>query len=189
MIGKQTCDTLYFCWILSDSAVSHIVYKNTQLRWSGVWGVRGCGGERSQFKSVQVRTAGGHLMRCDYICSLTIFLLLCFFSLGSMQILQTLRVKIYTNRFQELYHCCIRLQVFSTLYQSNSGLWESLNIMQLQAMAVLALNFRFLLDFDNSKIGVQFGNKFSLCKVSIALQTIYSRYVYVLQLSTINVTL
>ena len=107
----------------------------------------------------------------------------------NMQILQTLRVKIYTNRFQELYHCCIRLQVFSTLHQSNSGLWESLNIMQLQAMAVLALNFRFLLDFDNSKIGVQFGNKFSLCKVSIALQTIYSRYVYVLQLFTINVTL
>ena len=66
-------------------------------------------GERGQFKSVQVRTAGGRIMQCEYIRSLNIFLL--FFLRGSMQILQTLRVKMYTNRFQELYRCCIRLQV------------------------------------------------------------------------------
>ena len=83
----------------------------------------------------------------------------------NMQILQTLRVKIYTNRFQELYRCCICLQVFITLYQSNLELWESLNFIQPQAMAVLALNFR---------TGVQFRNKLALCKVNIALQTILS---------------
>ena len=91
-----------------------------------------------------------------------------------MQILQTLRVKAYTNRFQELYRCCISLQVFVNLYRSNSGLSESFNFIQPQAMAVLALNFRFVLNFDNSKIGVQFRNKLTLCKVNIALQTILS---------------
>ena len=79
-----------------------------------------------------------------------------------MQILQTLRVKISTNRFQELYRCCIHLQVFITLYQSNLGLSESLNFIQPLAMAVLALNDRFVLDFDNSRIGVQPRNKLTL---------------------------
>ena len=91
-----------------------------------------------------------------------------------MQILQTLRVKISTNRFQELYRCCIHLQVFITLYQSNLGLSESLNFIQPLAMAVLALNDRFVLDFDNSRIGVQPRNKLTLCKVNIGLQTILS---------------
>ena len=89
----------------------------------------------------------------DYLSSVN------FFSLGSVQILQTLEVKIYTNKFQELYRSCIRLQVFITLYQSSSGLWESL---------------KFVLDFDNSRIGVQFRNKLTSCKVNIGLQTILS---------------
>ena len=46
--------------------------------------------------------------------------------------------------------------------------------MQLQAMRMLALNFRFVLVFDNSKIGVQVRNKLTLCKLNIALQTIFS---------------
>ena len=127
-------------------------------------------GERSQFKIGQ-----GRVMECEYICSLTIFLLF-FFSLGSMQILQTLRVKMYAKRFQEVYRCCIRLQVFITLYQNNSGLQDSLNFnfIQPQAMVVLALNFRFVLYFENSRIGVQFCNKLTLCKVNIGLQTILS---------------
>ena len=91
-----------------------------------------------------------------------------------MQILQTLSVKIYTNRFQELHRCYIRLQVFITLYQNNSGLRESLNFIQPEAMAVLALNFRFVLDFDSSRIGVQFCNKLTLCKVNIGLQATLS---------------
>ena len=99
----------------------------------------------------------------DYLSSVI------FFSLGSMQMLQTLRVNIYTNRFQELYHCYIRLQVFITLYKSSLGLWESLSFMQPQVMAVLALNSRFLLDFNSSRIGVQFRNKLTLCKVNIGL--------------------
>ena len=86
-----------------------------------------------------------------------------------MQILQTLRVKAYTNRFQELYRCCISLQVFVNLYRSNSGLSESFNFIQPQAMAVLALNFRFVLDFDNNRIEIQFRNKLTLCKVNIGL--------------------
>ena len=44
--------------------------------------------------------------------------------------------------------------------------------MQLQAMQALALNFKFMLVFDNSKIGMQFRNKLTLCIVNIALQTI-----------------
>ena len=53
MIGKQNRDTLYFSCIFEDTAVSHIVYKKTQLR---VWG------ERGQFKSVQVRTGVGRVI-------------------------------------------------------------------------------------------------------------------------------
>ena len=34
--------------------------------------------QRAQFKSVQVRTAGGRVMECEYILSLTIFLLFFF---------------------------------------------------------------------------------------------------------------
>ena len=41
-------------------------------------------------------------------------------------------------------------------------------------MAVLALNFRFVLDFDDSRIGVKFRKKLTLCKVNIGLQTILS---------------
>ena len=112
MIGKQNRDTLCFCYIYEDSAVSDFVYKKTKLRG---------GGEGS----VQKHTGAyrrGRVMECEYIRSLTIFSSVNFFSLGSMQILQTLEVKIYTNRFQDLYHSCIRLQVFIFLYQSNSGL-------------------------------------------------------------------
>ena len=43
--------------------------------------------------------------------------------------------------------------------------------MQLQAMRALALNFRFVLVFDNSRIGVQFCHKLTLCKVNIVLET------------------
>ena len=39
-------------------------------------------------------------------------------------------------------------------------------------MQALALNFRFALVIDNSRIVVQFCNKFTLCKVNIALQII-----------------
>ena len=113
-----------------------------------------------------------------------IFLL--FFLLWSVQTLQTLRGKIYTNiflsvllfilpslvSFQKLHRCCVRLQVFITLYQKNSRLWNSLNFIQLQAMQALALNFKFVLVFDNSKIGMQFRNKLTLCIVNIVLQTI-----------------
>ena len=113
-----------------------------------------------------------------------IFLL--FFLLWSVQTLQTLRGKIYTNiflsvllfilpslvNFQKLHRCCVRLQVFITLYQNNSRLWNSLNFIQLQAMQALALNFKFVLVFDNSKIGMQFRNKLTLCIVNIVLQTI-----------------
>ena len=111
-----------------------------------------------------------------------------YFSLWSVQILQTLRVKIYMNRFlniwkfilpsfvdfPEILRCCIRLKVFITLHRNSSRLWNSLNFMQLQAMRMLALNFRFVLVFDNSKIGVQVRNKLTLCKLNIALQTIFS---------------
>ena len=113
-----------------------------------------------------------------------IFLL--FFLLWSVQTLQTLRGKIYTNiflsvllfilpslvNFQKLHRCCVRLQVFITLYQNNSRLWNSLNFIQLQAMQALALNFKFVLVFDNSKIGMQFRNKLTLCIINIVLQTI-----------------
>ena len=47
MIGKQNRDTLYFCCIFEDSAVSHIAYKKTQLRAGGAGGegsVRKCTG-------------------------------------------------------------------------------------------------------------------------------------------------
>ena len=44
--------------------------------------------------------------------------------------------------------------------------------MQLQAMRALAVNLKFMLVFDNSRIGVQFCDKLTLCKVDIALQTI-----------------
>ena len=125
-------------------------------------------------------------MKRDYLRSLTIFLL--FFLLWSVHILQTLRVKEYTNRFLSilrfilpylvdfpyLYCCHIRLQVFITLYRSNSRSSNSVNFMQLQAMRTLALNFRFVLVFDNSRIGMQFRNKLNLCKENIALRTILS---------------
>ena len=41
-------------------------------------------------------------------------------------------------------------------------------------MAVPAQNFKFMLDFDNSRIGVQFRNKLTLWKVNIVLQTVLS---------------
>ena len=155
---------------------THFLQKDAvRMGGGGGGGGRG-GGGRSQFKSIQVHTSGGRVTECEYIRSLTIFLRF-FYSLGNAQILQTLRVKIYTNRFQKLDRCCIHLQVFFALYQSNSGLWKSLNFIQLQAMAVLALNFRFVLEFDNSRIGAQFHNKLTLCKINIAL--LYPRYVYV----------
>ena len=46
--------------------------------------------------------------------------------------------------------------------------------MQFQVTQALALNFRFVLVLDNSRIEVQFCNKFTLCKENIALQTILS---------------
>ena len=148
MIGKQNRDVLYFCCIFEG---------------------RGEG-------SVQKRTGVYNRGDCNGVWMHTQFVYLSsvFFSLGSVQILQTLRVKIYTNRFQELYRFWIRLRVFIAWYQSNSGLWKSFNFIKLQAIAVLASNFRFMLDFDNSRIGVQFRNKLTLCKVNIALQTILS---------------
>ena len=120
-----------------------------------------------------IRGEGGRVMDCESIRSLNIFLLL-FSFLGNIQILKTLRVKIYANRYQELYCYSIRLQVFTILYQSNSGLSESLNFIQPQMIAVLVLNFIFVLDFDNSRIGVQFSNKLTLCKLNVVLQTILS---------------
>ena len=120
-----------------------------------------------------IRGEGGRVMDFESIRSLNIFLLL-FSFLGNIQILKTLRVKIYANRYQELYCYSIRLQVFTILYQSNSGLSESLNFIQPQMMAALVLNFIFVLDFDNSRIGVQFSNKLTLCKLNIVLQTILS---------------
>ena len=167
MIGKQNRDALYFCCIFENSAVSHIVYKKTQL---GGWG-RGVSSKSDR----GVQPGGGACngvwvhMQFDYLSSVFLFA-------WKYAILQTLRVKIYTKRFQELYRCCIRLQVFITLYQSNSGLQESLNFnfIQPQAMVVLALYFRFMLYFQNSRIRVQFCNKLTLCKVNIGLQTIIS---------------
>ena len=120
-----------------------------------------------------IRGEGGRVMDCESIRSLNIFLLL-FSFLGNIQILKTLRVKIYANRYQELYCYSIRLQVFTILYQSNSGLSESLNFIQPQMIAVLVLNFIFVLDFDNSRIGVQFSNKLTLCKLNVVLRTILS---------------
>ena len=46
--------------------------------------------------------------------------------------------------------------------------------MQRQLMRVQALNFSYVLAFDNSEIGMQFRNKLTLCKLNIALQTILS---------------
>ena len=43
--------------------------------------------------------------------------------------------------------------------------------MRLQAMRMLALNFRFVLVFGNSRVGAQFRNKLTLCNVKIVLQT------------------
>ena len=51
--------------------------------------------------------------------------------------------------------------------------------MQLQVIGALALNFRFVLVFDNSRIKVQFRNKLTFCKVNMALQTILSVRLYV----------
>ena len=152
MKGKQNRDALYFCCIFEVRGEGS-VQKRT-----GVYSMGWKGGGGGECNGVWVHT------QFVYLSSV-------FFSLGSVQILQTLRVKIYTNRFQELYRCWIRLRVFITLHQSNSGLWKSLNFIQLQAMV---LNFRFVLEFDNSRILVQFRNKLALCKVNIALQTILS---------------
>ena len=44
-------------------------------------------------------------------------------------------------------------------------------------MRVLVLSFRFVFVFGNSRIGVQFRNQLTLCKVKTALQTIVSHYV------------
>ena len=179
MIGKQKRDALHFCSIFEDLSVLHIFkQKLVSLRgypWSTYAG-RGRG-------SIQKLTDKYRECNGVWVQSLAIF---CFFSLWSVQILQTLRVKIYTNRFlsnlrfilpslvdfQELHHSCIHLEVLTTVYQSNFRLWNSLNFMQLQAMRVLALNFRFILDFDNSRTEVSFRNKLTLYKVSIALQTL-----------------
>ena len=148
MIGKQNRDVLYFCCIFEG---------------------RGEG-------SIQKRTGVYSRGECNglWVHTQFVYLYPVFFFAWKCADLQTLWVKIYTNRFQKLYRCWIPLRLFISLYQSNSWLWKSLNFIQLQAMAVLALNFRFVLDFDNSRIGVQFRNKFTLCKVNIALQTILS---------------
>ena len=114
MIGKQNCDALYFCCIFEDSAVSHIFYKKMQL---------GGRGSVQKHKGAYSREGAGGVMKHEYTDNLNFFLLFFWvFLLGSLQILQTLRVKIYTDRFQELYHCCIHLRVFITLCQSNSEL-------------------------------------------------------------------
>ena len=46
-------------------------------------------------------------------------------------------------------------------------------------MAVLALNFRLVLGFDNSRLGVKFRNKLTMCKVNIGLQAILSLRLYI----------
>ena len=173
MIGKQNRGALCFCCIFEDSAVWHIIYKKTHLKGGWRGGSGGVGWDRGKLKSVKayrcVQHWGGGGGACNGLWVHTQFEYLssAFFLLGNMQILKTFRVKIYTNRYQEL-------QVFTTLYQINSRLWESLNFIQTQTMAVLVLNFIFVLDFDNSRIGVQFSNKLTLCKLNIVLQTILS---------------
>ena len=189
MICTQNRDALYFYCIFEDSAVSHMFYQKL---------VSSRGHPKSTYRRGGVggweEGVSPKLYRCVHVVQWTvsvmsvIFVLFFFFSLWNMQILQILKVKINANwflsnlrfilpslvGFQGFQHWCLHLQVFITLHQSNSGLWQSLNFMQLQAMLVLDLNFRFVLDFDNSRIGLQFRNKFSLCKVNIALQTILS---------------
>ena len=71
MIGKQNRDTLCFCYIYEDSAVSDFVYKKTKLRG---------GGEGSVQKHTGAHRRG-RVTECEYIRSLTIFLLLIFFRL------------------------------------------------------------------------------------------------------------
>ena len=150
-----------------------------QVRGEG-WVQKGTGAYRGKSNGVWVHA------RFEYVSSF-------YFSLWNMQILQTLRVKVFTNGFlsnlrfilpslvdfQELHRCCVPLQVFIILYWSNSRLWNSLNFMQLQVIGALALNFRFVLVFDNSRIKVQFRNKLTFCKVNMALQTILSVRLYV----------
>ena len=140
------------------------------------------GGERSVQKHTGAYSRGACYgvwvhTQFDYLSS--VFFFLFFFCLEVCRFYKHLRVKIYTNKFQGLYRCCIRLQVFITFYQSNSELWESFNFIQPQTMAMLALNFRFVLDFDNSRIGVQSRNKLTLCKVNIGLQTMLSLRLYI----------
>ena len=118
MIGKQNRDALYFCCIFEDSSVSHIVYKKTQLGGGGVGGGGKGWVERDQFKSIQVRTAGGRAMECEYIRSLTTFLLfffcfLFFFLLGSMQILQTLKSK---NIYKQISRAVSLLYTSASFY-------------------------------------------------------------------------
>ena len=162
MIGKQNRDALYFCCIFEDSSVSHIVYKKTQLGGGGGGGVRG-GWREISSKAYRCVQQGGVLWSVStyavWLPFLCFFFFLFFFCLEVCRFYKHLRVKIYTNKFQGLYRCCIRLQVFITFYQSNSELWESFNFIQPQTMAMLALNFRFVLDFDNSRIGVQCCNR------------------------------
>ena len=74
--------------------------------------------ERDQFKSIQVRTAGGRAMECEYIRSLTTFLLfffcfLFFFLLGSMQILQTLKSK---NIYKQISRAVSLLYTSASFY-------------------------------------------------------------------------
>ena len=81
------------------------------------------------------------------------------------------------NIYEEISRAVLLLYTSASFYHFVSmqfGVMKSLNFIQLQAMAVLAVNFGFGLDFDISGIGVQFSNKLTLCKENIALQTILS---------------
>ena len=73
--------------------------------------------ERDQFKSIQVRTAGGRAMECEYIRSLTtfplFFFVFCFFLLGSMQILQTLKSK---NIYKQISRAVSLLYTSASFY-------------------------------------------------------------------------
>ena len=171
---------MFLLHIWGFSCLTHYLQKDAFKGGLQGGGSGGVGCDRGKFKSVKayrcVQHWGGGGGACNGLWVHTQFEYLssAFFLLGNMQILKTFRVKIYTNRYQELYCYSIRLQVFTTLYQINSRLWESLNFIQTQTMAVLVLNFIFVLDFDNSRIGVQFSNKLTLCKLNIVLQTILS---------------
>ena len=125
---------------------------------------RGGGGRVSPKAYRCIRAEGGGVNGAWYVCSLTIFLVFFHFevtntsskNINEQRFRSNLRFILpFLVNFYKLHRSCIRLQVFITLYQSILRLWNSFNFMQLQAMRALTLNFRFVLVFGNSIIGVQ----------------------------------